>query len=126
MAAISDYLENALLNHVFGGATYTQPSVRYLALFTTATTDAGGGTEAVGGSYARQAITFGAASAGTVSNTGTLTYNNMQAGTYTHCAVMDAATGGNMLYHGPLGAARTAFAGDTITVGAAAITCSLD
>lgn len=126
MAAISDYLENALLNHVFGGTTYTQPTTRYLALFTSATTDAGGGTEATGGSYARQAITFGAASAGTVSNTGTLTYNNMPAGTFTHCAVMDAVSGGNMLYHGPLSSSRTASSGDTITVGTGAITCSLD
>ena len=41
--SMSDFLENAVLLHVTKGASYTQPTNLYLALFTAAPTDAGGG-----------------------------------------------------------------------------------
>ena len=48
----SDYLENEILDHVLGGADYSRPATVYIALYTAAPTDAGGGTEVTGGSYA--------------------------------------------------------------------------
>jgi hypothetical protein len=115
LAALSDYLENALLNEVLRNVGYTPAATVYLALFTTATTDAGGGTEVTGGSYARQAITFGAASGGMCSNTGAVSFASMPAATVTHAAIMDASTAGNMLFHGALTASKTVGAGDTLT-----------
>ena len=53
MAAFSDYLENKVLGHVFGGTAYTAPSTLYVALYTVAPSDTGGGTEVSGGGYAR-------------------------------------------------------------------------
>ena len=56
--AVSDYLENALLNHVFRGVAYTAPTAIYLALYTSDPTDANTGTEVSSGGYARQQVTF--------------------------------------------------------------------
>ena len=39
MAAFSDYLENKVLGHVFGGTAYTAPSTLYVALYTVAPSD---------------------------------------------------------------------------------------
>lgn len=64
MSSFSDYLENKVLDHVYRNVAYTAPTGTYLALYTVAPTDAGGGTEVTGGGYARQAITFGASSGG--------------------------------------------------------------
>ena len=56
--AFSDYLEDKVLEHVFGGNAFTAPSTLYVALFTVAPSDTGGGTEVSGGAYARQTATF--------------------------------------------------------------------
>ena len=45
MSAMSDYLENALINHIFRNTDFTRPANIYVALFTAAPNDAGGGTE---------------------------------------------------------------------------------
>lgn len=117
MTAMSDYLENALVNAVLRNTAYTSPATVYAALFTTATDDAAGGTEVVGGSYARTAVTFGAPSNGVTSNSGTVTFPTATAswGTVTHFAIMDAASGGNRLFHGPLQVTKTVDSGDVFT-----------
>ena len=56
MAGFSDYLEDKVLDHVFGGTSYTAPGTLYVALFTAAPSDSGGGTECSGGSYARKSM----------------------------------------------------------------------
>ena len=53
MAGFSDYLEDKVLDHVFGGTAYTAPSTLYVALYTVAPTDTGGGTEVLGRGYSR-------------------------------------------------------------------------
>lgn len=85
--------------------TYLLPSASvYLALFSTEpAVPAGiGGTEvsAAGTAYARQAISFGAAAAGSVANSAQITFAQATAswGTITSFGIYDAATGGNLLY----------------------------
>ena len=114
MSAMSDYLEDAILNHVFRNTALTSPTTVYAALFTTATTDAGGGTEVSGGGYARQASTFGAPSSGTITNSADIDFGTASAswGTITHSAIYDALTVGNMLVHGALTASKTVNNGD--------------
>jgi hypothetical protein len=114
VANATTYLANALANHVLRGTAYTAPSNRRLALFTTATTDAGGGTEVTGGSYARQSVTFSAPSNGAVENTADVVFTNMPAATVTHWAIMDATTGGNMLLHGALNAPAVVSSGQDL------------
>lgn len=113
--AFTNFLSHSLLNHVLRNIAYTSPTTVYLALFTTATTDAGGGTEATGGSYARQAVTFAAPASKHTDNTGVISFSNMPAGTFTHAAMFDALAGGNMLTHAPMPSAITTLAGEGIT-----------
>lgn len=121
MAEFTDFLENKIIDHMLRNQAYTPPSTVYLALFTTAPSDAGGGTEVSGGSYARQAVTLSAASGGTSSNSADITFPQATAdwGTITHVALMDALTGGNMLMHTPLDASKTVNNGDTFKISAA-------
>lgn len=102
--AASNYLELELLDHVFGGASYTPPSNVYLALFTAAPSDTGGGTEVTGGSYARQAVSFAASSAGTAATDDDVTFTAI-GDEVTHVGLFDASTSGNLLFWGVLEAA---------------------
>lgn len=102
--SFSDFLENELLDHLLGAATYTPPATLHLALFTVAPSDSGGGTEVTGGSYARLAVTnnatnFPAASGGTKSNGADMDFPTASAnwGTLVAYAIFDASSGGNML-----------------------------
>lgn len=111
----TNYLENKILDHVTGRTTYTKPSAVYLGLFTAAPTETTGGTEVTGGSYARQAITFGSAAAsGSISSTAIVTFSAMPAATVTYCGVFDASTSGNLLYYKQLPSSITTVAGDDI------------
>lgn len=120
MAALSDYTEQNLLNHILRGVALSAPGAdNHFALFTAAPADAGGGTEVTGGSYARKNITravgaFDAASARATQNTGAITFATPSAnwGTITHWGMFDAATGGNLLAHGALTTAKTVNNGD--------------
>jgi hypothetical protein len=99
MSSFSDYLENAVLNHVFRNSALTSPTTVYLSLYTVTPSDAGGGTEVTGGGYARQAITFGAPSAGAIANTAAVAFTATGAnfGTIVAVGIHDALTTGNLL-----------------------------
>lgn len=99
MAAISTYLANALLNATLKDTSYTSPATAYAALGTTNQTAANDATEVTGGSYARQALTFGSAASGqSISNTAISTFASMPSCTVMSVSIYDAATNGNLLY----------------------------
>jgi hypothetical protein len=132
MAAISDYLENAIINFWLRAnpGSLTSPATVYAALFTTATTDAGGGTEVTGGSYARQAVSFGAPSNGVSSNTADVRFPAAGTataawGTVTNFAIYDALTVGNSLFHGALAVNKTIDNGDVFTFPTGNLTVTL-
>lgn len=114
MAAMSNYLENALINAVLRNSSYTSPSVVYVGLYTSDPTDANTGTEVSGGSYARKAVTFGAPSNGASSNSALIEFNQATGnwGTVTHMGILDASTGGNLLFHGALTSSKVIETGD--------------
>lgn len=122
MSAASNYLENKVLDHVLTSTTYIAPGTRYLALFTgSAATNLEAGVltdEVSGGAYARTAVTFGNASNGAAANNAMVTFPVATAswGTITHVAVMDALTGGNVLFWAPVVVQKTIDAGDTFLV----------
>ena len=124
MSAASDYLEDAVLEYFFrnDADTFSPVATLYLALFTTDPSDDASGTEVTGGSYARQAIAFDAASGGSISNSSLITFSGMPAATVTHWAIFDASTGGNMYAHEEWDSARTYSASDDATVAAGAVT----
>ena len=109
MGSKANYLENALLDHVFGGSSFSKPATVYVALFTVTPNDAGGGTEVSGNGYARVAVTnnntnWPAASSGEKSNGAAITFpiSTGSWGTVVAFGIFDAATSGNLLYWGAL------------------------
>lgn len=123
---LSDYLENKLLDHFLGTTTYTKPTTVYIALYTVAPTDAGGGTQVTGGSYARQTATFSAAASGTTSNTANIDFAGMPAATTVAIGVFDALTAGNLLLWGTLTTNKTTDAGDTLRIATGDLDISID
>lgn len=123
---LSDYLEDALLDHFLATAAYTAPSNVYVALYTVAPSDSGGGTEVSGGSYARQSATFDAAASGATQNSGNIDFANMPACTVVAVGIFDAASTGNLLVHGTLTANKTLDAGDTLRIATGDLDISID
>ena len=127
MSAISNYLENALINAVLRNIPYTSPAAVYLALYTSDPTDANTGTEVTGGSYQRQKITFGAPNDGMVSNSNEILFPVATAnwGTVTHIGILDAATGGNLLFYGAVTTPKTISTNDQLKINAGDISITL-
>lgn len=126
MVAKSNFLEDAILNHVFRGVAFpTLAANVWVALHTASPTDAGGSEVLVASHawYARVAVsratgswTAPADSAGaqSISNAGVITFANPTTTVaITHVGIHDAATGGNLLYHAALGTTRTVNNGDS-------------
>jgi hypothetical protein len=118
MAALSNYAEKLLLDWAMTTGSATRPTAWYVALYTAAPDDTGGGTEVSTGGYARQSVTFGAASSpgGTTSNTNTVSFTASGAGygTVSHIGIFDNVSGGNLLWHGSMTASKTVADGDTL------------
>ena len=116
MAGFSDYLEDKVLDHVFGGNAYTAPTTLYVALYTVAPTDTGGGTEVSGGAYARQsgAFTVSGTNPTTASNTGAVEYPTATAnyGTVVAVGIFDALSSGNLLAYANLTTSKVVSTGD--------------
>ena len=139
MSAAADRTENLTLDFWLknNSATTTPPATVYVALFnsddsaglTAENLEAGTITdECGGGAYARQAVTFGTISGGSVSNSGNVTFpaaSDANWGTITHVAVMDASTSGNVLFYGALDTSKTIDSGDTFQITTGNLTVSL-
>ena len=154
MTAASNYLEIKVLDHILSETvrSYTPSSALHIALFSSssgaaaATAALESGTSSTGetanwgyyeisnGSYARQPVTFDGAASGSCTTSGTVTfpqatadYNSAgsQGNIITHIAVMDAATGNNVLFYGLLSTPKTVTNGDTFQINAGSLTISL-
>lgn len=117
----TDFLENAILDHVFRGVAMPTLTDIWVALFTAAPGEAGGGTEVstTGTAYARVLVaragaSWDAPSAGATANAIVITFPSPTAdwGVVTHMAFVDAATAGNILYYEALTTPRTVNNGD--------------
>ena len=101
--AKTNYLEDAILNHVLRNTAYTSPAAVYVALLTAVSdAEAGTVTEVSGGSgYTRVAATFDDPSgSGATANSAEVAFGEAtdDNGTVTHFAIYDASTNGNALY----------------------------
>jgi hypothetical protein len=125
MAALSDHAEKLLLDWLMTAGAATRPTAWFVALYTAAPNDAGGGTEVSGSGYAREAVAFNAAAtpAGTTSNSGLVSFEASGGswGTITHMGIFDASTDGNLLWHGELTNSRTIGNGDKLEFAIGAI-----
>ena len=126
MPALVTTEANRLLDASLGVASYTAPTGSMkLALATSSSSAATAGTEVTGGSYARQNIVFGSASAGSTSNTGAVTYTNMPTATVTNVDVYDSNGTPRRAYFGPLTVSKSTVLGDTLSFAISSITISL-
>ena len=113
-----------VLDHLLGAQSFTPPATWYAALMTANPTDAGGGTEVTGGSYARVAVTnnttsFPSASGTASMSTGiTIDWGTASAnwGSITCVAFYDASSSGNLGPWCPLSVSKTVNSGDGFKV----------
>ena len=131
--SFSDYLENALLNQLFRGSSYSFPGTLYVGLYTAAPTDAGGGTEVSGNSYARVAVTantsnWANSTAGATSNSNAITFPQASGswGTVVALGIFDALTSGNLLAWADLTTSKLVGNGDTPSFAAGDLDVTLD
>ena len=114
--SFGDALENKMLDHLLKTTPFAVPTDIYIELYTVAPTDAGGGTPASGGSYARKVCnTWDAAAGGATANTGAITFAQATGdwGTILAFALFDAITGGNFLAWADLTVNKDILNGDT-------------
>lgn len=127
--ALTDYAERQALDFLFRDTNKTY----YFALFTESPTETSGGTEVSteGTGYARQTITFSAASTDangktTIANSNQITFPEAQSswGTIYGGAVFDDE--GNMLMFGSLESPQTVNTGNVVQFPVGSITVELD
>jgi hypothetical protein len=136
MGSFSDYLEDEILDDIFGNAAYSVPATLYVGLWTSALSDASTGSsagEVSGGAYARVAVTnndtnWPAASSGAKANGTAITFTQATAswGTVTYFGIIDAATTGNMLGWGALTQSKAIGDGDTAAFAIGDLDVTLD
>jgi len=105
----SNYLKNAILNHVFRNIQIPIEPLLYHAYFTVAPTDSTAGTEPTGNAYARQVLnnnlsswspTAGGFKLNALNVTFPIATGNQ--GSITHSGIFNLATGGQLLGYGVL------------------------
>lgn len=123
--SFSDQLENDILDHVFGGATYTQPATVYIGLSTADPGEAAASNTEVfstGNGYARVArvnnsTTWRAAASGVKQNSAELGFSECLSswGTMSHVTIWDHPTNelaANFLGSVALGVSKSVDTGD--------------
>jgi len=130
MAGFTNFSEDLVLDCLLTNGSATRPTAWYVALYTVAPGEAGGGTEVSGGSYARTAVTF------TVSGTAPTTASNSAAvefptatgswGTVVAAGIFDASTSGNLLAFANLTTSKTVDSGDVLRFNTGEIDVTLD
>lgn len=139
----SDYLEKAVLDHIVGGTTLAKPATVWVALSTGIYNDAatgaafgGGGAEVTGGAYARQSLTNNATNFPNATGTSPATKSNGVAinfptataawGNIQSFYILDAASGGNVLYGADLSTPKTVATGDSVSFAAGGLVITED
>ena len=116
--SISDQWELEILDHIFNNSAAPAVTTPWISLHTG---DPGetGANEVTGGGYARQAGSFGAAAAGQVSNTASLSWTNMPSATIQYVGVWDSSTATaatNFIWGGALTTNKVVGSGDTFKI----------
>ncbi len=123
-----------ILNYVFNGGSFAQPSNLYLALFSVAPTVSSTGTEATGSGYARLTVACNTTNWPTISSTTTTITNNVaqtmatatgnwsSSSNQTDAGLWSASSSGTLYYWGDLTTAKPILSGDTPSFAISAIT----
>jgi len=129
-----NYLEAKILDHVFGGSSYTRPSTIYIGLCTGVGEDGTITGEPSGNNYSRVAKdndsnTWNAASGGSKTNKIDIEFPEASGawGTLTKFFISDASSGNtNTLGYGDLSASKSPTAGDVVKFPAGQLAITLD
>jgi len=118
MSAMSDYLENEILDHILGTGAYTMPTTVYVGLSTGSFADDNSGTELTGNGYARVAATFSAAASGTTSDSAAIQFSAATGswGTVSHFGIFVASSAGNLLIHSAFTTGKAIDTGDILKI----------
>ena len=133
MSEASDYVENQILDCYLNQSNITAPTNIYLGLFTSAPSDAGGGTEVSGNGYSRVEITakFSAASGttgGSLSSNAAITGFTASGGnwgTVNSIGIFDASTSGNLLFYTALDSSADVNDGDSFQISSGNLTVTV-
>ena len=133
MGGFSDYLELEVLDHLLGAQTYSPPATYYVALFTVAPSDSGGGTEVAGNNYSRVSVAnnttnWNTAASGSTSNKVAITFPVASGswGTVVAFALFDDASAGNLILWATLGTAKVVGSGQAAQFAAGQLVVTLD
>lgn len=131
--ALTNFAENKIVDALKRGQTLGAPATWYIGLDTVACSEAGGGTEVSGGSYARASVaaslaawagtqsagstTASSGTSGTTSNNGAISFPTPTAGWGTVVSIRwwDAASAGNAWVCTPLTINKTVNTGDSVS-----------
>lgn len=127
MGSLTDYFENKVVSHVFSGMAWTPPATFYASLFTVAPGEAGGGTEATAGAYARVAFTC-STSGSVASNVAQVEFpvSTSDHGSIAAVGIHDAVSAGNLCAFHALSPTKTYNTGETIRIPVGQLTLTLD
>ena len=127
--SLSNSFETSTLTWLLttGSSSPARPTAWYLALYTVAPTDTGGGTEVSGTAYVRKAATF-TVSGDTASNNAAVEWPTAGGswGTVVAVGVFDALSGGNLIAYGALTTNKTIDTGDVFRIPAGDLDITLD
>jgi len=112
---LTTYLENKILDHCMGTATFEKPSV-YVGLFSVAPNDTDFGKEVTGNGYCRKKAKFKIANNGATSNSSNIDFDEMPFVTTVAIGIFDSLTEGNMLLFGHLALEKDTDEGDTLRI----------
>jgi len=125
----TNFLEDRFLQSSLTGATYTGAANVYVALYSVAPSESGGGTELSGSGYARDEVVFSVSTGnGVATNTSNVSIGPATADWVTAVAygITDASTAGNILYTGSLAVPQTIRNGLSLDIGTGNLTISIN
>lgn len=121
--SISNYAELAMLNALRN--TSFAVAATYIKLHISDPGEDGTAVGSAAGNTTRQAVSFSAASSGSMVSSATVTWTNVSTTeTYSHWSLWDNSTGGNCLWTGALASTAAVTMGDTFQI--TSLTLSLD
>lgn len=125
--SLSNTFETTTLKWLFTADSVTRPTAWYLALYTVAPGEGGGGTECSGTSYARQSFTM-TVSGDTATNAANIEYSTAGSswGTLVAVGIFDAVSGGNLIAYGNLTTSKTVDTGDVFRIPAGDLDVTLN
>lgn len=133
---LTNYAEKKILEHSVGKTTWTKPTSVWVGLFTALPDDTTAGTEVASNGYARKEVVGSGwneavqtSAASYISNASAITFNTATGTGWTSVigvGIFDASTSGNLIWWGPLTAAKTVNNGDTFQFATGALSLSLD